>query len=83
MPDSGKRLKSRRRCCRNLQQGYVNVAGSCCSGRDICTPSRKLMKALPPRAVPAPDHKLRLSGLEAMNIGKGLALCQRGESAPT
>jgi len=62
------------------QQGYVNVAGGCCG----TTPEHiraiaQAVKALPPRAVPAPDHKLRLSGLEAMNIDETSLFVNVGE----
>ena len=62
------------------QQGYVNVAGGCCG----TTPEHiraiaQAVKALPPRAIPAPDHKLRLSGLEAMNIDETSLFVNVGE----
>ncbi|HXJ52144.1 MAG TPA: homocysteine S-methyltransferase family protein, partial [Burkholderiales bacterium] len=49
--------------------GWLNIAGGCCG----TTPEHiaaiaRAVKNLPPRAIPAGDSKLRLSGLEPMNI---------------
>ena len=62
--------------------GFVNVAGGCCG----TTPEHiraiaQAVKALPPRALPPPDHKLRLSGLEPMNIDDDSLFVNVGERA--
>jgi len=62
------------------QSGYVNVAGGCCG----TTPEHihaiaQAVKSLPPRVIPPPDHKLRLSGLEPMNIGETALFVNVGE----
>src|ERR1700752_3301356 len=51
------------------QSGFVNIAGGCCG----TTPEHiaaiaQAVRNLRPRAIPAGDHKLRLSGLEPMNV---------------
>jgi 5-methyltetrahydrofolate--homocysteine methyltransferase len=51
------------------EAGFVNIAGGCCGTTpDHIRAIARAVKALPPRRIPAPDHKLRLSGLEPMNI---------------
>jgi 5-methyltetrahydrofolate--homocysteine methyltransferase len=62
------------------QAGYVNIAGGCCG----TTPEHiraiaNAVKALPPRAVPAGDHKLRLSGLEPANVDETSLFVNVGE----
>jgi len=62
------------------EAGFVNIAGGCCG----TTPEHiraiaQAVKALPPRAIPAPDHKLRLSGLEPMNIDESSLFVNVGE----
>ena len=62
------------------QSGFVNIAGGCCG----TTPEHiaaiaRAVKSLPPRAIPAGDHKLRLSGLEPMNIDEGSLFVNVGE----
>ena len=51
------------------EAGFINIAGGCCG----TTPEHiraiaEAVKSVPPRQVPPADHKLRLSGLEPMNI---------------
>ena len=60
--------------------GFVNIVGGCCG----TTPEHigaiaRAVKTLPPRAIPASDHKLRLSGLEPMNIDESSLFVNVGE----
>jgi len=62
------------------EAGFVNIAGGCCG----TTPEHiaaiaRAVRALPPRRIPAPDHKLRLSGLEPMNIDETSLFVNVGE----
>ncbi len=62
------------------EAGFVDIAGGCCG----TTPAHikaiaAEVKALPPRVPPAPDHKLRLSGLEPMNIDDSSLFVNVGE----
>src|SRR5512134_1388673 len=62
------------------ESGFVNIAGGCCG----TTPEHiraiaQAVKGLPPRPIPAPDHKLRLSGLEPMNIDESSLFVNVGE----
>ena len=62
------------------QAGYVNIAGGCCGTTpDHIRAIAQAVKALPPRPVPEPDHKLRLSGLESMNIDETSLFVNVGE----
>jgi 5-methyltetrahydrofolate--homocysteine methyltransferase len=60
--------------------GFVNIAGGCCG----TTPEHiaaiaRAVKSLPPRAIPEGDHKLRLSGLEPMNVDDDSLFVNVGE----
>ena len=62
------------------REGFVYVAGGCCG----TTPEHiraiaQAVKPLPPRKVPPADHKLRLSGLEPMNIDDASLFVNVGE----
>jgi 5-methyltetrahydrofolate--homocysteine methyltransferase len=62
------------------ESGYVNIAGGCCGTTpDHIRAIAQAVKSLPPRAIPAPDHKLRLSGLEPMNIDEDSLFVNVGE----
>src|SRR5690349_16466234 len=62
------------------ESGYVNIAGGCCGTTpDHIRAIAQAVKTLPPRAIPAPDHKLRLSGLEPMNIDEHSLFVNVGE----
>ena len=51
------------------EAGFVNVAGGCCGTTpDHIRAIAQAMRSLPPRQVPPADRKLRLAGLEPMNI---------------
>jgi 5-methyltetrahydrofolate--homocysteine methyltransferase len=60
--------------------GFINIAGGCCG----TTPAhiRAIAEAIahcPPRAIPTIEHKTRLSGLEALNIGDDSLFVNVGE----
>ncbi len=51
------------------EAGLVNIAGGCCGTTpDHIRAIANAVKPLPARKLPAHDHKLRLSGLEAFNV---------------
>jgi len=60
--------------------GFVNIAGGCCG----TTPEHiaaiaKAVEGMAPRAVPERPRELRLSGLEAFNVGDGSLFVNVGE----
>jgi len=60
--------------------GFINIAGGCCG----TTPAhiRAIAEAIahcPPRAIPTIEHKTRLSGFEALNIGDDSLFVNVGE----
>jgi 5-methyltetrahydrofolate--homocysteine methyltransferase len=62
------------------KSGFINVAGGCCG----TTPAHiraiaAALKGLAPRKVPQIEHRLRLSGLEALNIGDDSLFANIGE----
>ncbi|MCW5623098.1 MAG: methionine synthase [Burkholderiales bacterium] len=62
------------------QAGFLNIAGGCCG----TTPAHiraiaAAVRDVPPRVVPTLEHKLRLSGLEALNIGDDSLFVNVGE----
>ncbi|HEX2830423.1 MAG TPA: methionine synthase [Burkholderiales bacterium] len=62
------------------KSGFINVAGGCCG----TTPAHikaiaEALQGLPPRKVPEIEHRLRLSGLEALNIGDDSLFANIGE----
>jgi len=62
------------------QAGFVNVAGGCCG----TTPEHiaaiaAAIAGMPPRAVPERARELRLSGLEAFNVGESSLFVNVGE----
>src|SRR4051812_3593895 len=62
------------------KSGFINVAGGCCG----TTPAHiraiaEAVKGLPPRKVPEIEHKLRLSGLEPLNVGDDSLFVNVGE----
>ncbi|MFN7086662.1 MAG: methionine synthase [Burkholderiales bacterium] len=60
--------------------GFVNVAGGCCGTTpDHIRAIAEAVATLPPRRVPPPDHKLRLAGLEPMNIDDDSLFVNVGE----
>ena len=62
------------------EAGYVNVAGGCCGTTpDHIRAIAQAVKQLPPRVVPASDHKLRLSGLEPANVDETSLFVNVGE----
>ena len=62
--------------------GFLNIAGGCCG----TTPAHikaiaDALRDVPPRKVPALEHKCRLSGLERFNIGDDSLFVNVGERA--
>jgi 5-methyltetrahydrofolate--homocysteine methyltransferase len=62
------------------QSGFFNIVGGCCG----TTPAHiraiaRAVKDLPPRQVPQIEKKLRLSGLEPLNIGDDTLFVNIGE----
>ncbi|WP_325329786.1 methionine synthase [Sulfuricella sp.] len=62
--------------------GLLNIVGGCCG----TTPPHikaiaEAVKGLPPRVIPEIEKKLRLSGLEALNIGEDSLFVNVGERA--
>jgi 5-methyltetrahydrofolate--homocysteine methyltransferase len=64
------------------QAGFVNIVGGCCG----TTPPHieaiaNAVREIEPRRLPEPDRRMRLSGLEPLNIGPGSLFCNVGERA--
>src|SRR5262245_39687142 len=62
------------------ESGFLNIVGGCCG----TTPEHiraiaNAVRALPPRKPPVPEPKLRLSGLEPLNIGDASLFVNVGE----
>jgi 5-methyltetrahydrofolate--homocysteine methyltransferase len=62
------------------RSGWLNIAGGCCG----TTPAHiraiaAAVRGLPPRALPALPKKLRLAGLEPLNVGEGSLFVNVGE----
>jgi 5-methyltetrahydrofolate--homocysteine methyltransferase len=62
------------------ESGFLNIVGGCCG----TTPEHiraiaVAVRPLPPRKPPAAEKKLRLSGLEPLNIGEGSLFVNVGE----
>ncbi|MEO8009366.1 MAG: homocysteine S-methyltransferase family protein, partial [Betaproteobacteria bacterium] len=62
------------------QAGFLNIAGGCCG----TTPAHikavvEALKGIAPRQIPTIDKKLRLSGLEPLNIGDDSLFVNVGE----
>ena len=62
------------------QAGMLNIIGGCCG----TTPAhiqamREAVEVYPPRAIPAIEKKLRISGLEPFNLGAGDLFVNVGE----
>jgi 5-methyltetrahydrofolate--homocysteine methyltransferase len=62
------------------QSGLVNIVGGCCG----TTPAHiaaiaQAVAGVAPRKVPAPDHRMRLAGLEPFNIGPDSLFVNIGE----
>ena len=62
--------------------GLLNIVGGCCGTRPPHIQAiAEAVKDLPPRAIPEIEKKLRLSGLEALNIGEDSLFVNVGERA--
>jgi 5-methyltetrahydrofolate--homocysteine methyltransferase len=64
------------------QSGFVNIVGGCCG----TTPAHikaiaQAVKGLPPRKIPDIEKRMRLSGLEPLNIGDDSLFVNVGERA--
>ncbi|MCX7897796.1 MAG: methionine synthase [Rhodocyclaceae bacterium] len=60
--------------------GLINIAGGCCGTTPMHIRAlAEALAGLAPRQPPAPDHRLRLSGLEALNIGEDSLFVNVGE----
>jgi 5-methyltetrahydrofolate--homocysteine methyltransferase len=62
------------------RSGFINIAGGCCG----TTPAHiraiaEAVKGVPPRKLPAIEHRTRLSGLEPLNIGDDSLFVNIGE----
>ena len=62
------------------QSGFLNIVGGCCGTTpDHIAAFAKAMDGMPPRTVPEIERKLRLSGLEAFNVGADALFVNVGE----
>ncbi|WP_018412830.1 methionine synthase [Methyloversatilis thermotolerans] len=62
------------------QSGFLNIVGGCCGTTpDHIRAFAEAMADMPPRAVPEIERKLRLSGLEAFNVGADALFVNVGE----
>jgi len=62
------------------EAGYINIAGGCCGTTpDHIRAIAREVQGLPPRELPAADHKLRLSGLEPANVDDASLFVNVGE----
>jgi 5-methyltetrahydrofolate--homocysteine methyltransferase len=60
--------------------GFLNIVGGCCGTTpDHIRAIANAVRALPPRSVPRTEKKLRLSGLEPLNIGDASLFVNVGE----
>ncbi|MCL4471469.1 MAG: methionine synthase [Gammaproteobacteria bacterium] len=64
------------------ESGLLNIVGGCCGTRPPHIRAiAEAVQDLPPRAIPEIEKKLRLSGLEALNIGEDSLFVNVGERA--
>ena len=62
------------------ESGFLNIVGGCCGTTpDHIRAIARAVRDLPPRRPPAPEKKLRLSGLEALNVGDDSLFVNVGE----
>ncbi|WP_341930859.1 methionine synthase [Methyloversatilis discipulorum] len=62
------------------QSGFLNIVGGCCGTTpDHIRAFAEAMDGMPPRPVPEIERKLRLSGLEAFNVGADSLFVNVGE----
>jgi 5-methyltetrahydrofolate--homocysteine methyltransferase len=62
------------------ESGFLNIVGGCCGTTpDHIRAIANAVRPLPPRTPPAPAPKLRLSGLEPLNIGDASLFVNVGE----
>ena len=62
------------------ESGFVNIAGGCCGTTpDHIRAIAQQLEGIAPRTMAAPDHKMRLSGLEAFNVDQASLFVNVGE----
>src|SRR5258706_494740 len=62
------------------ESGFLNIVGGCCGTTpDHIRAIAKAVRDLPPREPPAAEKKLRLSGLEPLNVGDDSLFVNVGE----
>jgi 5-methyltetrahydrofolate--homocysteine methyltransferase len=62
------------------RSGLMNIAGGCCgTSPDYIRAIAQALQGVAPRAVPQVEKKLRLSGLEAFNVGEDSLFVNVGE----
>ena len=62
------------------ESGFLNIVGGCCGTTpDHIRAIAQAVRALPPRKPPAAEKKLRLAGLEPLNIGDDSLFVNAGE----
>ncbi|MFO0523555.1 MAG: methionine synthase [bacterium] len=62
------------------ESGFVNIAGGCCGTTpDHIRAIAQQLQGITPRTIAAPDHKMRLSGLEAFNVDESSLFVNVGE----
>ena len=62
------------------RSGWLNIAGGCCGTTpEFIRAIAAQVEGLPPRAIPDLPKKMRLSGLEAFNVGEGSLFVNVGE----
>ena len=62
------------------QAGLINIAGGCCgTSPDYIRAIAQALQGVTPRAIPQMEKKLRLSGLEAFNVGDDSLFVNVGE----
>ncbi|HET7832637.1 MAG TPA: methionine synthase [Gallionella sp.] len=60
--------------------GFLNIAGGCCGTSPAHIKAiAEALKDVPPRRLPAIEHKLRLAGLEPFNVGDDSLFVNVGE----
>ncbi|RME45600.1 MAG: methionine synthase, partial [Deltaproteobacteria bacterium] len=62
------------------REGFVNLVGGCCGTTEAHIRAiAEAVRGIPPRKIPPIERKLRLSGLEPLNIGKDSLFVNVGE----
>src|SRR4051812_13358320 len=62
------------------ESGWLNITGGCCGTTpDHIKAIAETVRAFKPRTIPEVEHKLRLSGLEPLNVGEDSLFVNVGE----